>query len=186
MQFDDVVHGRRSVRDYLPDPVSETDVMYVIEAAVQAPNPMNEQPWAFTVVRDQQMLDRVSRQAKTFLLGRSAFGMRPSPFRDQLARPDFQIFYHAPALILISAKEETPWAAETCALAAQNLMLAAHARGLGTCWIGFAQHWIETGDGKAALRLPAHYHPVAPIVIGHPRTLPPPVKRRAASVTWTP
>lgn len=186
MLFEDVVYGRRSVRDYLPAPVSEADLIYVIEAATQAPNPMNEQPWAFTVIRDQQMLDRVSRQAKAYVLEHSAFGVRPSPFRDQLAQPGFQIFYHAPALILISTVYETPFSNETAALAAQNLMLAAHARGLGTCWIGFAQHWIATNDGKTALRLPAHYHPVAPVVIGHPRSVPATVHRRAAAITWAP
>ncbi len=185
MLFDDVVYGRRSVRDFLPDPVPEADLAAVIEAAVQAPDLANEQPWVFTVVRDQQMLDRVSRQARAYVLGHSAFGVRPSPLRDQLARADFQIFYHAPALIVISSVQETPFAVETCALAAQNLMLAAHARGLGTCWVGFAQPWIATDDGKTALRLPAHYRPVAPIAIGRPRSVPERASRRRAAITWS-
>lgn len=184
MQFDDVVFGRRSVRDYRSDPVSQEDLSYVLKAAVHAPNPLNEEPWAFAVVRDQAMLDRVSRQAKSFLLNNSAFGMRPSQFRNQIAQPDFQIFYHAPVLIVISDIQETTWSVESCTLAAGNLMLAAHARGLGSCWIGFAQPWLQTEDGKTTLRLPHHYRPVAPIVIGHPRGVPPPAVRRAPVTTW--
>jgi nitroreductase len=44
-------------------------------------------------------------------------------------------------------------------------MLAAHAAGLGTCWIGFAQGWLQTRDGKEALGLPAESLPVAPIMV---------------------
>jgi len=55
-----------------------------------------------------------------------------------LDNPDFEISHGAPALIVISAPKHLPWAAEDCALAAGILMLAAGAKGLGSCWIGFA------------------------------------------------
>jgi nitroreductase len=54
-------------------------------------------------------------------------------FRALLNDPNFQIFCHAPVLILISAGTQGPWTREDCALAAENLMLAAHAMGLRTC-----------------------------------------------------
>jgi len=65
--------------------------------------------------------------------------------------PNFDIFYGAPALIVISTVTQIPWAIEDSALAAENLMLAARGMGLGTCWIGFAQAWLGTPEGKAAL-----------------------------------
>ena len=98
--------------------------------------------------------------------------------------PKFHIFYHAPVSVVIAAAEPTDWAVEDCALAAENLMLAAYARGLGTCWVGFAQHWLATPDGKAALGVPPTYAPIAPIAIGHPRRQPPPVPRKAPEVHW--
>jgi nitroreductase len=79
---------------------------------------------------------------------------------------------------------ESPWAVEDCALAAENLMLAARALGLGTCWIGFAQAWLGTPAGKAALDMPAAYLPVAPIIVGHPKSLPPPVPRKEPEIRW--
>lgn len=61
----------------------------------------------------------------------------PSKESDQLPAmlndTNFDIFYHAPALIVISAREDAPWAIEDCALAAENLTLKAHAMALGTC-----------------------------------------------------
>lgn len=105
-------------------------------------------------------------------------------FQEILNNPKFHIFYHAPALILISSVAESHWTVENCALAAENLMLSARAAGLGTCWIGFAQTWLETAEGKAALNLPAAYVPVAPIIVGHPKSAPPPVPRKEPDIHW--
>jgi nitroreductase len=66
---------------------------------------------------------------------------------------------------------------ENCALAAENLMLTSCAAGLGTYWIGFAQGWLGTPDGKAALKLSITSVPVAPIIVGHPKTPASPVRR---------
>jgi len=105
-------------------------------------------------------------------------------FQGILSNSDFDIFYHAPALIVISAAAESPWAVEDCALAAENLMLTACAAGLGTCWIGFAQSWLGTPDGKAALKLSSTAVPVAPIIVGHPKTAGAPVPRKAPTIDW--
>ena len=105
-------------------------------------------------------------------------------FQQILNDPEFDIFYHAPALIVISTTSDIPWAVEDCALAAENLMLAARAIGLGSCWIGFSQGWLATSDGKAALKIPAIYKPVAPIIVGHPKSFPLPVQRKEPEIRW--
>jgi nitroreductase len=63
-------------------------------------------------------------------------------------------------------------------------MLAAHAAGLGTCWIGFAQSFLNTLDGKKALDLPAAWMSVAPIIVGHPKAAVPAVPRTEPVVKW--
>jgi nitroreductase len=105
-------------------------------------------------------------------------------YRDLLSDPDFQIFYHAPVLIVISAKELSSWAVEDCSLAGQNLMLAAYAAGLGTCWIGFAEPWLNTPEGKVVLGLGPESIPVAPIIVGHPKSAPAPAPRIEPEVHW--
>jgi nitroreductase len=105
-------------------------------------------------------------------------------FNEILNDAKFDIFYHAPVLILLCATAVIPWAVEDCALAAENLMLAACAAKLGTCWIGFAQSWLATSEGKALLKLPAVYKPVAPIIVGHPKSTPPPVPRKEPEIRW--
>ena len=86
------------------------------------------------------------------------------------------------ALVVISAKAEGPWIVEDCALAAENLMLAAYAAGLGTCWIGFEQSYLNTAAGKTALGAPATWARVAPITVGHPAEAPAPVLRKPPEI----
>ncbi|MGV1014082.1 MAG: nitroreductase family protein [Methyloceanibacter sp.] len=183
MELLEAINGRRSVREYTDETVSDAVVRELIDAAIKAPSAINQQPWCFVVVKQQALLTRISDQAKAHLL-KASLGAPAHPFRDMLNDPKFHIFYHAPVLVVIAACEPTDWAVEDCALAAENLMLAAYAKGLGTCWIGFAQHWLATADGKAALGLPSAHLPIAPIVVGHPRRGAAPVPRKTPSVSW--
>ena len=184
MELSQAIAGRRTVREYRPQAVDDETVRHLIGAAVQAPSAVNEQPWMFTVVRDQDILDRLSREAKTHMRATIPPGPRSEHFASLLADPDFQIFYHAPVLIVISAAARGPWVVEDCALAAENLMLAAYAEGLGSGWIGFAQSYLNTQAGKDLLGLPLACVPVAPIIIGHPKSTPPLVPRKEPVIRW--
>lgn len=64
-------------------------------------------------------------------------------------------------------------------------MLAAHAQGLGTCWIGLSRPWLNDPAVKAKLGIPAEWHPVAPIVLGHRKALPSPTPREKANIVWS-
>lgn len=184
MDLREAIYTRRAVRAYSAASIDEGTLRELIDAAVQAPSAVNEQPWSFCVVRDARLLADVSRRAKQHMLATTPAGLLSHHFEEILNDATFDIFYRAPALIVISAPAKSPWATENCALAAQNLMLTAHARGLGSCWIGFAQEWLRTSDGRAVLDLPPDYLPVAPIIVGHPRAQPARVPRKAADIRW--
>ncbi|WP_160286729.1 nitroreductase family protein [Pseudomonas knackmussii] len=184
MNIYEALYGRRSVRNYSTEPLDDELIRRLIDAAIQAPSAVNEQPWTFTVVRNQALLERISHDAKAYMLENLPAVPQSERLRSMLGDAGFQIFHHAPALILVSGRAEEPWIVEDCTLAAENLMLAAHADGLGTCWIGFAQRYLDTPEGKAALGIPAQWKPVAPIIVGRPRSVPLPVSRKAAEVMW--
>lgn len=184
MDLLDGIRQRRSVRVYKPDPVSVAMLEELAHAAVQAPSAMDEEPWRFTVVTNQERLDNISDKAKSFMLTEVRGTANESRFHGMLSSKQFQIFYHAPALVVISAAATLPWAVEDCALAAENFMLAACARGLGTCWIGFAQAWLNTPEGRAQLDLESGQRVVAPIIVGHPQGAPPTVARRPPDIRW--
>lgn len=180
MEVMEAIRGRRAVRSYTQTQVTTEVVKRLVDAAIQAPSAINAQPWHFTIIRNQASLDRISHAAKAHMLRATA---TDGPMREHLEDPHFHIFYHAPTLILISARD-VDWACEDSALAAENLMLAACAEGLGTCWIGFAQRWLETEEGKRAVGLPDGYLPVAPIIVGNPREIAASVPRKPPAIQW--
>ncbi|MGE5567107.1 MAG: nitroreductase family protein [Parcubacteria group bacterium] len=180
VELTEAIYERRAVRDYTAEPVSEVDLRAVIDAAVQAPSGMNRQPWSFVVVSGRGALERLSMQAKAHLL--KTLDPQLAGARDHLAAADFNIFYNAPVMVAVCATEQDAMAVKDCCLAAQNLMLAARERGLGTCWIGFAESWLNTPEGRGALGAPEHYTVVAPIILGHARAFPDATPRRPAHV----
>lgn len=184
MELLEAIYSRRAVREYTSEPVEEAQLRALIDAAVQAPSAMNQQPWSFCIVRNQALLTRISSEAKTHLLRNPPAGLDAHQLEGMLGSDAFHIFYHAPALILISATGDGSWMRSDCALAAQNLMLAARGAGLGTCWIGLAQGWLETAEGKSALDLPATHVPVAPLIVGHPNGAMQPSLRNQPEVRW--
>ena len=180
MELTEAIYERRAVRDYTDEPVSDAELHDVIDAAVQAPSGMNRQPWSFVVVSGRQALERLSTQAKAHLL--KSLDPQLIGARDHLAAADFNIFYNSPLLVAICATAPDPMATKDCCLAAQNLMLAARERSLGTCWIGFAESWLNTPEGKAALGVPTGWEVVAPIILGRARAFPEATPRRPAQV----
>jgi len=184
MDVIEAIRGRRAVRDYAPEAIGREQIAELIGTAVRAPSAMNRQPWSFTVVQDRERLERWSTAAKSHVLTSLAARPELQHFRETLASADFNIFYNAPALVVISATAEDEFTATDCALAAQTLMLAAHAMGLGTCWIGFAHGWLNTPEGKAELGIAPDHVPVAPIILGRPGQAPPPTPRRAPEIRW--
>jgi nitroreductase len=184
MDLKEAIYSRRATRMFTSDPVDEHALRAMIEAAVQAPSAVNAQPWAFCVIRDKELLGKISRDAKAHMVRTTPVGLMSHHFDQILNDANFDIFYHAPALIVICSTTEIPWALEDCALAAENLMLTARAAGLGTCWIGFAQGFLGTLEGKTMLQIPSAYKPVAPIIVGHPASTPAPVLRKEPEIHW--
>ena len=184
MDVTEAIYHRRSVRDYKPDAVPRDVIDALMGAAVHAPSAMNIQPWAFIVIEGRGLLSRCAERAKRHLLNTITPDSPLYHYRGQLLDPAFDIFYGASLLIVIVATSDAAQSAEDCCMAAQNLMLAACGRGLGSCCIGFARPWLNLGDVKAELGIPQQYIAVAPIIVGHPRRAAPPVSRKVPEVYW--
>jgi len=174
---------RRAVREYQTTPIEGTVVEQLIHAAVLAPSARNLQPWAFAVLLNPERIEQYAQRAKAWLLEhRLELGM--GALAEMLQAPNFSIFYGAPTLILVLATDTTNQAAEDCCLAAQNLMLAARDRNLGTCWIGLSRPWLNLSGTKAELGLPERYAVIAPIILGHPKSWPAPHGRHPVDIRW--
>jgi len=184
--FFEVLKTRRTVRSYTGEPVARQDLQELIDSAVLAPTGMNFQPWAFTVVTDQEVMRKLNAIVLGILRSPEAQQhMTDERMREIVNQPGFYIFYGAPALIVISGDTKVPGAVIDCQLAAENLFLAAHAKGLGTCYMGFLTLAAEHPEAQKLLGIAEGYRMMAAAVVGHPDVRPEgPPQRNPAKINW--
>jgi nitroreductase len=180
----EAIYQRRSVRAYTNQPVSREMLETVMQAAVQAPTGMNTQPWAFGVLEGAALLKSFSDRTKAYMLASLEQFPSLERYRDYFTNPAVDIFYGAPAVIIIYAKPGGVTAETDCTLAAGNLMLAAFEQGLGTCWMGFLGFLLNLPDVKRELGIPEEYRAIAPLAIGYPEQPMAPVEKAAPEVLY--
>ncbi len=183
MQLEDAITSRRTVREYTAAEVPRQLLEALLHTTVQSPSARNRQPWFFCVLTGRHRIDEYAQRAKQHLLDGDA-SLEVSDLRTQLLNPSFDIFYHAPAVVIVCARNGAPQDVEDCCVAAQTFMLAARGHDLGTCWVGLARPWLNLPTTKHELGLPAECQIVAPIVVGHPRQWPPAHGRLEPVVRW--
>jgi nitroreductase len=173
---------RRAVREFTSALISQEMMRDLIDSAILAPSARNLQPWSFAVVLDRDRIEGHAQNAKEWLLANQTPELGAMATMIEDAR--YSLFHHAPALLIILATDASRQSAEDCCLAAQNLMLAARARNLGTCWIGLSRPWLNLPETKLQLGLPSRYQVVAPIIVGHPQAWPDPQERSVPEINW--
>lgn len=180
----EAIHSRRAVRNYTDRAVNPAIIRELVDCAVLAPSAGNMEPWAFSVFLNRDFIEGLAKEAKKWLMGRTVHEPFTSPFHEVLQDPDYTVFYHAPALVLVVAQSHSAQAAEDCCLAAENLMLAARALGLGSCWVGLSRPWFNLDTIKDQLSIPEEHVVVAPIVLGYPKIWPSAPVRRQTKIHW--
>lgn len=171
--FRDLMEKRRSVRDYEEREVPVALIRELLVDACEAPSGGNRQPWAFSVVRDREMMKRLSDDSKKNLL-EDMKSLRSSVlrmYRPVLKNESYNVFYNAPCLIYITGPSDLHSAPADCSLAAAYLMLSAADRGLGTCWVNLGSY-IKDPELVRALCIPAGHQIMATIILGYPRGVP--------------
>lgn len=154
------IFGRRSIRVYSPGAVSEATVTNLLEAAMAAPSAMTKDPWRFVVIRQTPTLVQMAgilpggKMLATASLAVVACG-------DLEAALDRQLSYLL----------------QDCSASIQNLLLAAHALGLGACWVGVHPSEEAMRRLKGLLSLPAPVLPIAVVALGLPGEQPAPRTR---------
>jgi nitroreductase len=184
--FFEVLKTRRTVRSYTAEAVTRQDLQELIDSAILAPTGMNFQPWAFTVVTSQDVMRRLNAIVVGILRSPEAQQHMPNErMKEIVNEPGYYIFYGAPALVVISGDTKVPGAMIDCQLAAENLFLAAHAKGLGTCYMGFLTLVAEHPEARQLLGIAEGYTMMAAAVVGHPDVRPEgPPQRNPAMINW--
>ncbi|HAL91676.1 MAG TPA: diguanylate cyclase [Verrucomicrobia bacterium] len=125
---------RRSIRKFKSDPIKDADLNAILEAGMFAPTGGGRQGNLFVVVKDKALREKLAKM-NAAVLGK-----------------DFDPYYGAPTIILVFADRTKSTPVEDGSLALGNLFNAAHALGLGSCWIHRAREMFETDEGKTLLR----------------------------------
>ncbi len=180
MDFFEVVHTQRSIRQFKSDPVPDEAIWKMLDAAIRAPSGSNTQPWGFLVVRDLAKREAIARAVRERMgdptQGRAeAEHMDPARRRMRLASIAFRENVTAAPVLIIpclvaptspSSDVDSLWAGSSIYAAVQNLMLAARALGLGTVLTTFN---IRIEDViRSEFGLPKDAKPVAVIPVGYP------------------
>lgn len=146
---------RRSVRKYKQDKVPREVLDQIMEAGMYAPSAKNRQPWLILCVTNEALIDRMAR------LNAEVMGVN---------KDESDPFYGAPAVLVVLAKKDVPTRVYDGSLMMGNLMNAAHAMGLGSCWINRAYEVFESDAGKEILKelgVTEEYEGVGNCVLGY-------------------
>lgn len=171
----DAIRSRRSIRAYTEEALDRTLIEELIWDAAQAPPPFARQvPWVFNVILGVSRIADYGAKAKQFALDNRPEGSGAF-WAD---RKDFQVFWGAPAVVVISGR------AEDCCRAGMLLILSAHARGLGACWVGAPMEWLKTPQVSHEIGIPDGLTPVSAICLGHAAAIPPLQERAHPTIVW--
>jgi nitroreductase len=162
------ISNRRSTRSYKAEQISDMELNEILNAAIAAPKAVGVPKWHFTVVQDNDMLDRmvediieaVKNSGNKFLIG-------------AVSRPNHHTFYHAPTVIIISGDQSSPYYQYDCAAAAENILIAAESLNIGSCWIGTFLPLFASEKGekyKEELGIPEGYNPICAVTLGYKAT----------------
>lgn len=162
----ELIQSRRSHRKYKPDQLTQAQLDAVMDAALASPSANNRQPWHFSVVQNSGLLNRIHKEAAKVALAREA--AQRSPRYDD---PAFQIFYHAPTVVFLSAPQDNHYAMVVCGIAVYGIALAAQAQGLGSVILGLPRDAFS-GTAKEELeqllQFPQGHRFVVAIALGSP------------------
>jgi nitroreductase len=165
------IKNRRSIRKYKAEQISDAEIQTIMEAAIHAPSAMNQQKWHFSVIQNRETLAKMAEMIRQNLL--------KSPiefFVERAKNPDYNVFYSAPTVVIITADEKAHFTEFDCGAAAENIALAAESLNIGSCIIGMASFLFESdkaGEIKKELGIPEGYKFIISVALGYKDVKPP-------------
>ncbi len=163
------IKNRRSIRNYKAEQISDSELQEILDAALYAPNAINQQKWHFTVIQSKDILNRMEDTIKENIMN---FGheLGYGFLVKRASTPNYHAFYNAPTVIFISGDEKALAIEIDCGLAAQNITLAAESLNIGSCVIRSSIFLFQSKQGnefKQELRIPTGYTHICAIALGY-------------------
>ena len=168
----DALLNRRSIRRYTPELPKKEDLQTIVEAGLYAASGKGLQSSLVVAITDRALRDRL------MVMNRKVGGYPE----------DFDPFYGAPAVLLVLADRQSANHVYDGALTMGNMILAAHALGLGSCWINRAREEFDSEEGKAILRelgIEGDWEGIGHCIVGYPEgPAPQAAPRKPSRVVW--
>ncbi|MBQ8831290.1 MAG: nitroreductase [Oscillospiraceae bacterium] len=143
---------RRSVRGYTSEPLTEDELYTLLQCGLWAPSGRNDQTTMFSVVQDDELMQRLHNEA-----------LGDAPFKC--------FYYGAPCVIFLFDKAGNKWSVANASLAIENMHIAAHSLGLASIILGCIKDYMLSEKGeewKKILGIPEDYDFVLALAVGHP------------------
>ncbi len=174
------IFDRRSIRAYSDEPIDNETLTYLLRCAINAPTAHYQQPWYFAAVTNKAILDELDADFhRVYKNGR--------PMSNKPVTPDYKLFFNAPAVIFAYVSpSENPFSRLDCAMAMENVVLAATELGLGSLVNGYSifmlkEHPDLNEKYKKLLQVPEGYEPVITAAIGKRKSALPDARPRDES-----
>ncbi len=147
------IMNRRSIRKYKPEQITREELDIILQAGICAPTGKNRQSPILIAVQNKEVRDLLSRM------------------NAQVLGADVDPFYGAPTVVVVLAKADSPHAVQDGSLVLGNMMTAAKAIGLGSCWINRAREVFDSAEGKQLLAqwgVEGEYIGIGNCILGYP------------------
>ena len=161
--FLEIIRTRRSCRSYKPEQIIDEELDAVLEAGMYAPTSRGLQSPFIVAIQNKELLDRLSK------MNAEVMGVTTNPY------------YDAPTYVLVFVPADAPNGIQDASLVLENMMLAAHAQGLGSCWIHREREMFATEAGMELMAqwgLPEGLIGIGALALGYPDGEPSPAKPR--------
>jgi len=168
MNFLEIIRTRRSCRSYKPEQITDEQLNAILEAGTYAPTSRGLQSPFIVAVQNKNLLERLAK------MNAEVMGVSTNPY------------YDAPTYVLVFVLADAPNGVQDASLVLENMMLAAHAQGLGSCWIHREREMFATEEGKGLMRewgLPDGLVGIGALALGYPDGEPSPAKPRKEGYT---
>jgi nitroreductase len=166
--FLEIIRTRRSYRSYKPEQITDEQLNAVLEAGTYAPTSRGLQSPFIVAVQNEELKARLAQ------MNAEIMGVTTNPY------------YDAPTYVLVFVPADAPNGIQDASLVLENMMLAAHAQGLGSCWIHREREMFATEEGKNLMKLwnlPEGLVGIGALALGYPDGEPSPAKPRKEGYT---
>ncbi len=178
MDIIEALETRRSVPSFTDRPIEDEVLKRLLLLGTKAPSAQNFQPWSFGILQGKEKIRKLAEEARTALLASLTPGSPLEKYAKMLSNPEYNMFYGSGTLLFVYGNTASPWYIGDCSMCIQNIMLAAHSMGIGSCWIGFADRLCSTEEFSARFGVPEDRKLVGVICLGYRDGDLPPVRLR--------